>query len=82
MDQGIAQIKAEASKADEEITFMAPEAGENDLDVLSILDSDQVAEDKPLDFDLSGISLELPAAKDDTEEGDSEDENAFSASAN
>jgi pilus assembly protein FimV len=79
VDQDIAQIKAEASKTDDELTFAAPEANENDLDVLSILDSDQALDDEPLEFDLSDISLELPAAKSGADDEATEDENAFPA---
>jgi pilus assembly protein FimV len=77
VDQDIAQMKAAASKPDDEITFAVPEANENDLDVLSILDSDQAAADKPLEFDLSDISLELPVAKSDVDEEAAEGENSF-----
>ncbi len=65
VEQDITEMKAAASKdASEEITFAAPEADADDLDILSILGSEDMAEDKPLDFDLSDIDLGLSNGKE------------------
>lgn len=59
VDSDIAQMKAEAEQEPASASFLSPEAAEDDFSVS--LDNQVDAADKPLDFDISDISLELNA---------------------